>query len=211
MTGLDKILNAIEAEAKQSAQTVIKQAELEAQQLLAAAKAEADSKCADIASKSEIDVKAVLSRAESAAALQEKKLLLDAKQQMINNIITEARNSLAGLPEQSYVDVILKMVKKYAHNKPGRIVFSTEDKKRLPSDFDNRLKEALAGIDGASLTISEETTKIDGGFLLLYGDIEENCSFDALFAAAKEELQDKINAFLYTESAEAKSSSTAKA
>jgi V/A-type H+-transporting ATPase subunit E len=125
---------------------------------------------------------------------------------MINNVITEARNSLTGLPDQNYVEILLKMVKKHAHNKPGRILFSAEDKKRLPSDFSNRLKEALSGKADASLTISEETAKINGGFLLLYGDIEENCSFDALFAAEKENLQDKINAFLYTETAAAKNS-----
>jgi V/A-type H+-transporting ATPase subunit E len=207
MTGIDKILNAIEAEAKQNAQAVLTQAGQEAEKILAAAKAEADVKRAEIVSKSDMDVKAVLSRAESAAALQEKKLLLDAKQQMINNVIMNARNSLTGLPDQSYVDILLKMVKKHAHNKPGRIVFSAEDKKRLTSDFSNLLKEALSGKDGASLTISEETAKINGGFLLLYGDIEENCSFDALFAAAKEDLQDKINAFLYTETVAANSSS----
>ncbi len=208
MTGLEKILNAIETDAKHAADIVLRQAEQEAEQIMAAAKAEADMKCTEIAGKSDMDIKAVLSRAESAAALQEKKVLLDAKQQMISDIITKARKALSDLPDLQYAEVLLRMVKKYAHKKPGAIHLSAADKKRLPSDFGNRIKEVLSGKEGASLIISEENAEVNGGFLLIYGDIEENCSFDALFAAAKEDLQDKINAFLYTEAAAA--GSTAK-
>jgi V/A-type H+-transporting ATPase subunit E len=42
-----------------------------------------------------------------------------------------------------------------------------------------------------------ETQEMSGGFILLYGDIEENCSFDALFLQAKEELQDKVRDYLF--------------
>ncbi len=204
MTGLEKILSAIEADAKHAADIVLRQAEQEAEQILAAAKAEADMKYAEIALKSDTAKKAVISRAESAAALQEKKTLLEAKQQIISSIIGEARKSLDHIPDQQYTEIILKMVSKYAHNKSGRILFSSADRKRLPSDLDIRIKEALKNKTGAILTVSEESTGISGGFLLVYGDIEENCTFDALFAAAKEDLQDKVNAYLFSVTTEAK-------
>ncbi len=198
MTGLEKILNAIEADAKHAADIILKQAGQEAEQIMAVAKAEAADKAAEIAGKSETDIKAVLSRAESAAALQERKILLDAKQQMISEIIQKARTSLDLLPDQQYTELILKMVGKYAHSKNGKIVFSAVDKKRLPADIGNRIKEALSDRKDAVLTVSEEDAETSGGFLLVYGDIEENCTFEALFAAAREDLQDKVNDFLYT-------------
>jgi V/A-type H+-transporting ATPase subunit E len=55
----------------------------------------------------------------------------------------------------------------------------------------------LSDKEGASLTLSEKTAAIDGGFLLIYGEIEENCSFDALFSASRENMQDQVNAFLF--------------
>jgi V/A-type H+-transporting ATPase subunit E len=55
----------------------------------------------------------------------------------------------------------------------------------------------LADKKNASLIISENTVTIDGGFILKYGDVEENCSFDALFSSAKEELSDRVNAILF--------------
>lgn len=201
MTGLEKILKSIEADASKNAEAVIAQAKSEANDITLAAKKDTEKKCAEIAAKSELDVKAVCSRAESAADLMEKKIILDAKQQIINNIIYNARISLANLPDSEYVEVLIRMVNKYAHNKAGKIIFSMADKKRLPKDFSATLQKILSVKEGASLTVSEDVANLDGGFLLVYGNIEENCSFDALFSASKEDLQDKVNAFLFTDAA----------
>jgi V/A-type H+-transporting ATPase subunit E len=197
MTGLEKILKAIGDEAQTAADAVTAEADKQARDILAAAKAEAEKKSAQIAEKNAADVKSVISRAESSAALQEKKIILNAKQEIISNIITKARNSLAALPDSEFIEIILKMVRKYAHNKSGKILFSASDRQRLPKNFGDRLNTALSEKAGASLSVADETANIDGGFLLVYGDIEENCSFDALFSEAKDDLQDKVNSLLF--------------
>lgn len=197
MTGLEKILKVIEDDANAHAEEIIRKAQNEADEIIKAAKLEAEKKCAEMTVKSDADVQAVLSRAESAAALQEKKKILDAKQQIISNVITKARNSLAGISDSEYIDIILKMVNKYAHNKEGLILFSQTDKKRLPADFSSKISVALADKPGAALVVSEAVATIEGGFVLKYGDIEENCSFEALFSSAKEELSDQVNAILF--------------
>ncbi|MBH1942353.1 V-type ATP synthase subunit E [Mobilitalea sibirica] len=198
MTGLEKILKAIEEDAKAAAAKVISEAEKEATEIMNEAKAQADKNSAEIARKSDADVKELLKRADSAAKLQEKKLILDAKQQNIGKVIESARTSLLNLPDKEYFDVIIRMVQKFAlGGQSGEILFSSKDYKRIPKNFDTMIKEALTDKKGASLTVSKEVRSLDGGFVLVYGDIEENCSFDALFSAAKEDLQDKVNAFLY--------------
>ena len=55
-------------------------------------------------------------------------------------------------------------------------------------------------LNNRSMILSGESDKIDGGFILVYGDIEENCSLEALFAVSKEVLQDKISALIFTNS-----------
>ncbi len=197
MTGLDKILKAIEYDAQVNADAIIAGANKEAGEILAAAKLEAEKKTTQIAEKSVAEENDTISRAKSAAALQERKLILEAKQQIISNIITKARASLANLPDSEFTDIILSMVRKYAHNKAGKILFSEADKRRLPQDLNDRMKTVLSGKGEASLVVSEDTVNIDSGFLLVYGDVEENCSFDALFAAAKDTLQDKVNSLLF--------------
>lgn len=197
MTGLEKIIQAIEAEAEARAKVILDQARSDAEGILNEAQIQADKACAEILSKSEMDLKSVSSRAESGAILQERKLILDAKQKLIGNILTKAEDRLRSLPDAQYFDIILKIVKRHAHKASGKIMFSPADQRRLPTDFSIALTGVLAGNTGAKLTIAEETADINGGFILVYGDIEENCSFEALFSAAQEELRDKVNAFLY--------------
>lgn len=197
MTGLEKIIKAIEDEAKANADKILAEAKEEADKILASAKKEAEIKCAEIAEKPAYEVKAILDRANSGAALIKRQTILNAKQQAINDVIEKAKLKLTGLPDKDYFDIIIKLVKKHAHNQAGTIKFSGKDLKRLPENFDKILNEAVKEIENASLSISKESAPIDSGFILVYGDIEENCSFEALFGHAKEELQDKVNTFLF--------------
>lgn len=197
MTGLEKIIKAIETEARSNADTIIAEANAEAERILSLAKEEAAKNVANIAEKPASEIKAIMNRAESAARLLKRQRILDAKQEVINDIILKAKNKLTSLPDTEYFDIILQIVKKHAHPQAGIIMFSRADLDRLPEKFEKSLDEAIKGIPNASLTISKEDARLDGGFILVYGDIEENCSFEALFSEAKEELQDKVNAFLF--------------
>ncbi len=198
MTGLEKILMAIESDAKANADATINEANKEAERIMEEARAEAKRKCDEIAKKSEENRKPILQQYESEARLQERRLILEAKQKIIRDVIAKAKNSLTTMPEKEYFDFILRMVKKLALSKSGSIVFSAEDLKRMPKNFEGKLKKALDAKKGASLTISDRTENIDGGFILVYGDVEENCSFEALFRAALENLQDKVNTLLFS-------------
>lgn len=197
MTGLEKIIKAIEAEAKAVADKILAEAKEESEKILALAKKEAEAKAAEIAQKPVFEVEAILNRAQSGARLIKRQMILNAKQQVINDIIDKAKLKLTSLPDTEYFNIILQILKKHAHSQAGIIMFSKADLERMPKDFEKSLEEAIKEIQNASLSISKEAAPIDGGFILVYGDIEENCSFDALFGMAREELQDKVNAFLF--------------
>lgn len=197
MTGLEKILKHIEEDATTAANAVVAEAESKAKDITAHARAEGEKKCLDIEEQSKVAVQSYLSRAESAALLQEKKVILNTKQEIINDVILRAKDSVLGLADKEYFNVILNMVKKYALGQAGQICFSVKDKNRLPIHFEEDLNAALTEIKEAKLIISERTCDIDGGFILIYGDVEENCSFSALFFAAQETLQDKVCKLLF--------------
>lgn len=197
MTGLEKIIKAIEAEASKNVDRILAEAGEESEKIFTSAISEAEAKSAEIAKMPASEVKAIINRAESGARLIKRQEILNAKQEMINNIIHKAMNKLTSLPDTDYFELILKIVKKHAHPKEGIIMFSKKDLERLPKKFDKSLKEAIKDINNASLTISEQDAKIDSGFILVYGNIEENCSFEALFSVAKADLQDKVNEFLF--------------
>jgi len=197
MTGLEKILKHIEDEATATAETVLLEAKCKAEEITATAQAEGIKKREEIMGRSKVDVQACLSRAESSALLQEKKLILVAKQQIISAVIDKSKETLLKMPKTEYSDVIIKMVDKYALDQPGQILFSRADKERLIEQFQDTLQSTILRKKIAKLILSEDTRDIDGGFVLIYGDVEINCSFDALFFAARESLQDKVCKVLF--------------
>jgi V/A-type H+-transporting ATPase subunit E len=198
MTGLDKILQQIQEEAQSAARAAVEEKRREIDEQLKRAEQEGAQRAEAIRRDAELRAQAFYDRAESAAVLEKKRRILAAKQQLISGVLKEARDAIRTMEEGAYFHLLLCMVEQNAQPKEGVMVLSAGDFARMPADFQ---KEVTARVPaGASLRVTcqnKETPEIDGGFLLMYGGIEENCTFDALFAAAHEDLQDLAQATLF--------------
>lgn len=194
MTGLDKIIGQIKGESDAAAAKVLEQAKAEADKIHSEAIADAKRECAKIEHDSVAAVADRLARARSAADLQKRKTILAKKQSLIGEVIEKAKQSLGILEDAQYFEFLLKLAVQSAWDKNGEILFSQKDISRLPADFADKLRNAL----GDKLVISKETRNIDGGFVLVYGGVEENCSLTALFDSAHERLQDKVQELLFS-------------
>ena len=195
MSGLDKILEHINTDATNTAKDLLAAAQKEADELLAKCKedAQAAAKAIDDQSKTACDT--ATKRIASAAEQKEKRMILEAKQKEIDGVLSAALDKVESLDSKEYFATIIKMIGKYAHKgKEGTIAFGKKDLDRLPSDLAAQIKTAA---DGAKLEIAKEPANIKSGFVLSYGDVEENCSFEALIEASKETLQDKIGQALF--------------
>ena len=138
----------------------------------------------------------MLHRAESAADLQKRRAVLAAKQELIGQVIQKAHETVLALPAAEYFSAVQKLAARFALEGEGVVYFNAADLARLPKDFEKTLNSAAPS--GSTLTVSRETRPIDGGFVLAYGGIEENCSFEALFNANREGMQDQVQKLLFT-------------
>lgn len=197
MTSLDKIVNVIDAEASALADEIINSAEAEAEKIIAQAKIDATNSASLIIKNAEEQAEFILKRAASLENLKEREMVLAAKREQINYILDETKKFLRSLPVDEYFNLILKLCKKYSSHLKGEIIFSATDLKRIPHDFQTNLSKVAQTI-GTEITVSEQTRNINGGFILSYGDIEENCSFDALFESNFDLLSDKVNEILFS-------------
>lgn len=197
MTGLEKIIGQIKGESDAAAAQVLGKAKAEADGILSEAKVEAERECARIEHDSAAAVADRLARAKSAADLQKRKTILAKKQSLIGEVIEKAKHQLENLPDGEYFDFILKLAAQSVWAEEGKILFSQKDLSRLPAGFEEALNQA-ASAKGGKLTVSRETRTIDGGFVLVYGGVEENCSLTALFESARENLQDKVQELLFS-------------
>lgn len=197
MAGLDKIISQIEEESKAAAARTIEAARAEAEKILETARKEAEAECSEIERRSGQAVDNILERGKSAADLKKRGSMLAEKQKLIRDTIARAKSELKSMEDEAYFGMILKLAVKSAQSGEGEILFSAKDLARLTGGFEGQLNAALKD-KGAQLHISKDTRDIDAGFVLTYGGIEENCSFDAIFDSAHETLQDITQEILFS-------------
>ena len=197
MTGLEKIIEQIDRDAHESASEVLALADGKCTEILTEAQAE----CDKIDAQAVADAKAlredILARGESGAQMQRKNRILKAKQDMITDVIDQARETLLSLDNVDYFVLLGKLAEKYVQPGDGVMYLSSHDLARVPAYFRSNLAR-IAREKHGTLLISNETRNIVGGFVLAYGGIEENCSFDAMFEEQKERLQDVVRAKLFS-------------
>lgn len=193
MTGLQGILEKIQEESAQQAAEIISTAEHEAALIVKRAQIAAENNLKYAEQEAEETAADVLRRAKSAVDSEARQALLSQKQHLIDQAIKTAHKAILQMPDGEYFAMIQKMIDRFATGQDGEIVFSEKDRKRLPI----KLKMGISL--KKNLSLSERTQKMSGGFLLIYGDIEENCSFRALFDTAQDEIKDKVNTLLFNQ------------
>lgn len=194
MAGIDKILEQINRQAQDAAEKIHKEADCQVREIARQAQDAGREEALKIEEKADAQCKDILERGKSSAAVVKRKALLQAKQQIISDIIRQAKAVLLNLPEDEYFTLLLKMVDKYAKKDSGQVAFCQKDFARMPQFF----RDELQGRTNGKLTLARQAVRIDGGFILIYGEIEVNCSFEALFSSAYEQLQDEVHRLLFT-------------
>lgn len=195
MNGLDRILEQIKNDSVAAVNKINDEAEKKVLLQRQETEKQAEKEIELINQKAKTECNDIIKRAKSSAELAKKQAALKAKQTIICSTIDKAHNRLLSLPDNEYFSVIEKMIKKNAHSgEKGEISFNEKDRARLPKGF----KLKLLAISGGSLSVSDKNSKIDGGFVLIYGGIEENCSFSAIFSEKHDELQDEVCSTLFS-------------
>lgn len=195
MSGLDKILAEIRDEAAAEAKQTLDTARAQADKVLAQAKEDSQAQADKVLTTARQDVADIERSRESALALQRRQRTLSQKQALLAETLQKAQDSIKALPEGEYFDLLVRLAKNAAEPGEGVLLLNDTDKKRVPADFAKKVADALPS--GASLSISDETRDIDGGFVLKYGDVEENCSIGAMFNARADEFSDLVRDTLF--------------
>lgn len=196
MAGLDKILDDIREESARAVDLVKQEAQDTYDAEMAKAREEADAQAQKILSKAREASDELIARADAAAALEEKRMILNAKQELISDVIAQAKDAFVNLPEEEYFDLILKLISQNALKGEGEICFSRKDFERLPKDFAAKLVAALP--EGAALNVSKEDAKIGGGFILKYDGLEQNLSVEEIFEEKKDLMTDAAGKVLFS-------------
>ena len=196
MSGLDKMKARILEEAQNTAQEITGKAKADAEAAVQAAKKSAEAEAAKILERAKRDAADYGVRVDSSMDMRRKQAVLAAKQEVIGGVLEKAYDAVMNLDDEKYFEMLEKLLEKHALAEEGVICFSEQDLERMPQGFPEKIRN-IAASKGGSLTLSEKPEKMDGGFLLVYGGIEENCTIRAVFDSKREELSDQVNRLLF--------------
>ena len=179
---------------RQIRETILAEAQAEADAILAKGKAEAEA-ILEAARQKETEKTMALyameaekakSKELSAADMQAKKQVLAKKQQLIEEVMQEAKEKLHSLSGTEYKVVLIGMLDQAQVAEGAELIFSEQDKAAFGADIASR-----------GYTISEETRDLDGGFVVKQGDIEYNYSFSSILTVEKELLEQTAAQILF--------------
>jgi V/A-type H+-transporting ATPase subunit E len=193
MNGLDSIIDAIINEAEQQASQNIQAAQSEKAVLMSETEEELAAIEKERKEKIFKNSEMVIERAKSANDRYLKQQLMITKMQFIDDVIKTAQEKIKAMPADEYFAAMERLAAANAHKAEGVILFGRDDLARMPKSF---IENCNKKIDGGSVKLSDTAADIDGGFVIRYGDVEENCSLDSIFRFKYDELCDIVNGFL---------------
>ena len=183
MNGIEKITQRIASEAQAEIDRILGDARDEADRIAESYRAQADGEAAELNARNEKNAAEREERLVSAAQMEARKVLLAAKQEMVEKAYIQALDKLCAMPEEQYVAVLAGLLVKASSNGKEEAVFSPEDRERVGEAAVAKANE----LSGKQLRLSEETQPIRGGFILKDKNVEVNCTFETLVRLQKAE------------------------
>ena len=199
MSGTERIKAKIIEDAEARSGQILEQARAEAREIMNNALKEAEQKRAEILKKAEAEGMEVYRRMLSEATLEGRKATLSARQDVVESAFSRAMDKLCSLPDKDYQELLEDMVVDAAKNEDGEILLSEKDKKRVGKDFIKNINKRLssAGKSG-KITLSQDSIKAAGGFVLRYKEMEINSTFEVIIEIMRSRLENDVVKILFS-------------
>lgn len=199
MSGANKLKEKILAEAGSQAADVLAEARQKSSEILARGEGEAAAKKVSLLEQAAVQAGERRSRAQTIAELDARKAILAAKGKLIEDTFQQALDRLSLLDQKAYQDILFNMLLAAAQTGAEEVIVSQSDRARFTPEFLARVNQALTqqGKKG-KLTLSAETSEMQGGFILRSGDVEINNSFDSILGIQRDQLEPEVAAILFS-------------
>jgi len=189
----NKLLDYIVESGKQKAKEIVGEAERKKAAILENAEKQAALETEEIRKETDEKIRSMKNVALSNASLVSRNTVLKAKRAEIDKTIDELKNYISSLADEEYFALIYRLASKNKVDS-GSILLNDRDLKRLPSDFEEKMAQS-----GVRASVCPEPADISSGFILKDGEIEFDCSVDAVIEDNRNEIEDFINESIFKE------------
>ena len=219
MTGLEKVIGKIIADAEADAGEILDKARAECEEIKAKYAAETDAEIDKLTDECDRECQALIIRARSSAAMAKRNAILEARAKLIDDAYAAAEKQIKSMNGEQYLELLCKMLRSSLKNQlegeaeslrlygedisPAtyEVVLNSRDRET----YGEKLLAAYKAGYGAKLTpavlaklrLAPDTAPIDGGIILRCGAVETNCSLAMLLAANRRETEAKVSRILF--------------
>ena len=227
MNGIEKITEKIRQDAEAEVQALMAQTEEKLTAIRTQTEAQAQAEREAILSRGRKAADERLERLESAAQMEQRKLVLAAKQEVVGEAFEKAVEHLCTLPDEELVKLLTALAVEASSTGREALIFSVKDRARIGKQVvmaanDELAKQVAPGLPGAisdsrmgaivgkvvnsaaaqfagtaRLTLSEQTRPMRGGFVMVDDDVEINCTFETLVRLQREKLEREVATVLF--------------
>jgi V/A-type H+/Na+-transporting ATPase subunit E len=197
--GADRIITRIVNDTDEKVKLMIAEANEKAALIKKEAAATAAARAEKIIVQARKDAAERKRRIIGVAELEARKEVLAAKQELIGEVFARSLEELLGVDDQTYLTLLRQLLLENVQSGTETVALNAKDLKRIPTGFWKEINEQLQNKGKAGkLTLASEACDIRGGFILLAEGVEINCSFEALLAMKRDELEPKVAALLFS-------------
>ena len=196
MNGIEKITARIAEDGKAENDALLAQARSQAAEIAAKYQAEAKAAAEEILAQGRRNAEARARHLDSTAQMECRKAVLAAKQDVIEEAFQAAHKKLLDLPQAEYVTFLAGLAAKASITGKEKLIVAPGLRAQVGKAVVVAANKKLPGGEG-SLTLSEETRPMDGGFILSDGAVEVNCTFDTLIRLQRGALAGEVAKVLF--------------
>ena len=190
---IEKITSKIISDAEAEAAKITEASKAECDKVIEEAKAKAAVLISDAEENGIADKEKLIARRSSVADIDGRKLILHEKQKYIAECFDKTAEKLVSMEKKEYIEFLVSIVKNTGETE-GELILSEKDSSEIGADL---VAEVNKAIEGGAFTLSKETRKIKGGFILRNGSVFMNGTFEALIEDAKEKLIGEVAGQLF--------------
>lgn len=192
MEGKEAIVDSILVSARDAAANIVADAKAERDELVATTLESAEREGAEQLARAHEDAAMLKSRRLKLAELDSRKVILTAKQQVIEKAYVQAETKILNMTDNVYRDFIGSIVCRYAED-GDEIIIAARDAKRLHYDWVDGLNKKLH----MNLTLSDRCHNGRGGVILTNAKYDKNLTVEMLVAETRTQTESEVAARLF--------------
>ena len=192
MNGKDAIISKIINDSEALAKGILEEADIKVVSLIDSANTLAKDYRDKTAPQIENEKKAIIKRKESVADIEVKKIILNAKREMIDNIFSTAEEKINKMKSGDYLKFIKLLIEKYAQD-GDKVIICKKDADIINDKFINE----IAAEKKIDLMLSGTFGDFTGGIILSSKNFDKNLTLKTLLRQIKEKNITEIAGILF--------------